>query len=206
MKGENARVVSIPFSSAPSGTSGFQIPVNVDEAIDITGFRFTITFDPGVLQAKAAVPGCEGWQVQYNTDSSGVIKVAGVDLTCQGLREGKHTLVNLVFDVIGNLDESTLISITESELVNRQGELIPSVAENGEFIVGTGDINGDGEIDISDVILCLRMVVGLEVGIEGEPEPVYPPYPDWLIRRADINRDGVTDIRDVILILRRAVE
>jgi len=53
-----------------------------------------------------------------------------------------------------------------------------------------GDIDGDGEVDISDVILCLRQAVGLD-----------PPQPDL----ADINEDGEVDISDVILILRIAV-
>jgi len=53
-----------------------------------------------------------------------------------------------------------------------------------------GDINGDNEIDISDVILCLRMAIGLD--------PVN-------VNLADMNNDGVVDISDVILILRKAV-
>jgi len=65
-----------------------------------------------------------------------------------------------------------------------------------------GDINADGEIDISDVILCLRMAIGLPVTLGGET--YNPPYPQWLIDIADINGGGV-DISDVILVLRKAV-
>jgi len=53
-----------------------------------------------------------------------------------------------------------------------------------------GDIDANGEIDISDVILCLRMAIGLD--------PVNPEI-------ADMNTDGVVDITDVILILRKAI-
>jgi len=53
-----------------------------------------------------------------------------------------------------------------------------------------GDINSDGVIDITDVILCLRQAVGLN-----------PPEPTL----ADINGDGEVNISDVILILRIAV-
>ena len=53
-----------------------------------------------------------------------------------------------------------------------------------------GDINGDGTIDISDVILCLRMAIGLD--------PVN-------LDLADMNNDGVIDISDVILVLRKAI-
>lgn len=54
----------------------------------------------------------------------------------------------------------------------------------------TGDINGDDTIDISDVILCLRMAIGID-----------PVNTDL----ADMNGDGVVDISDVILILRKAI-
>ncbi len=52
-----------------------------------------------------------------------------------------------------------------------------------------GDLNGDTEIDISDVILCLRQAIGLD------------PVNDL----ADMNDDGEVDISDVILILRKAI-
>ena len=53
-----------------------------------------------------------------------------------------------------------------------------------------GDINNDGIIDISDVITCLRISIGLDSGS---------------IDSADMNGDGVIDITDVILILRKAI-
>lgn len=52
-----------------------------------------------------------------------------------------------------------------------------------------GDINGDGNVDISDVILCLRIAIGLDP---------FDPI-------ADINGDEQVDISDVILVLRIAI-
>ncbi|MCS7179839.1 MAG: dockerin type I repeat-containing protein, partial [bacterium] len=52
-----------------------------------------------------------------------------------------------------------------------------------------GDINGDGEIDITDVILCLRMAIGLNP---------FDPI-------GDMNSDGEIDITDVIKVLRKAI-
>jgi len=74
--------------------------------------------------------------------------------------------------------------------------------------VEPGDINGDGNTDISDVILCLRISIGLPVTIGGEiysadDEP--DGYPAWLESRADINGQDGVNISDVILILRKAV-
>ncbi|HOL67774.1 MAG TPA: dockerin type I repeat-containing protein, partial [bacterium] len=49
-----------------------------------------------------------------------------------------------------------------------------------------GDINGDGELDIRDVVICLRIVLG---------------WNDF-DSRADLNGDGQVNIQDVILLLR----
>ncbi|MCX7704736.1 MAG: hypothetical protein N2115_00555 [bacterium] len=53
-----------------------------------------------------------------------------------------------------------------------------------------GDLNHDTQIDISDVILCLRMAIGLD--------PID-------IGLGDMNDDQQVDISDVILILRKAI-
>ena len=52
-----------------------------------------------------------------------------------------------------------------------------------------GDINNDGAIDISDVILILRMALQID--------PIQPC--------SDLNNDGIVDISDVILTLRMAL-
>ncbi|HDD64998.1 MAG TPA: hypothetical protein ENF61_02665 [Firmicutes bacterium] len=88
---------------------------------------------------------------------------------------------------------------TEASLILKDGETgdVDGVA-NGIIIdpggvalfYQKGDINRDWQIDISDVILCLRMCVGID--------PVD-------LSKADINSDGRVDISDVILTLRLAI-
>jgi hypothetical protein len=66
-----------------------------------------------------------------------------------------------------------------------------------------GDINDDGSTDISDVILALRMSIGLDVTIRGDIYTI--PYPAWLNEKADVNNDKTVNIQDVILILRLSI-
>ncbi|MCS7180357.1 MAG: VCBS repeat-containing protein, partial [bacterium] len=66
-----------------------------------------------------------------------------------------------------------------------------------------GDISTDGSIDISDVILCLRIAIGLPVVIRNVT--YNPPYPEWLIKRANFTDDNTIDISDVIKVLRKAI-
>ncbi|MDP8218401.1 MAG: dockerin type I repeat-containing protein [Candidatus Theseobacter exili] len=77
-----------------------------------------------------------------------------------------------------------------------------TIIKEGTFLLG--NINGDGTIDISDVVLCLRMAIGLSVTIQ--EETYNSPYPAWLIELADMNGVGGIDISDVILVLRKAID
>ncbi len=75
--------------------------------------------------------------------------------------------------------------------IDEEGNKTPWIETGLTFILtNSGDVNGDGETDISDVILCLRMAINLD-------------QPDASV--ADMNSDGVVDISDVILILRKAI-
>lgn len=77
------------------------------------------------------------------------------------------------------------------------GRILTLDNSQGEEILGDsvlrgniGDLDNSNSVDISDVILCLRMAIGLN-------------QPD--IQKADINNDGFVDISDVILILRISI-
>jgi len=52
-----------------------------------------------------------------------------------------------------------------------------------------GDLNGDGNYNIVDVLLCVQFVMGLADLEEDE------------LNRADVNYDGVIDVFDVLLIV-----
>ena len=67
-----------------------------------------------------------------------------------------------------------------------QTRQIRTVTELDAAINFMGNVNGDNVVDISDVILVLRIALGLDTSNEC----------------ADINGDGFVDISDVILTLR----
>lgn len=118
---------------------------------------------------------------------------------------GQPTYKWIVFDLSGNLVELPSFTLTYKIQIpsdadgtyNFSGYWNTGEEEEtgGDTLLEVsgfqkGDINEDGEIDISDVILCLRQAVGLD-----------PPTP----ATSDMNDDGEVDISDVILILRKAV-
>jgi len=71
----------------------------------------------------------------------------------------------------------------------------------GVFVYG--DINGSLKVDITDVILSLRMSIQLPLTIDGDD--FFSPYNADLVKRADINDDDEVNIQDVILTLRKSI-
>ncbi len=63
-----------------------------------------------------------------------------------------------------------------------------------------GDINQDGTVNIQDLLLCLRMSLGMPVTIG---ENVYQPPYMGLVMLADMNGSGGVNIMDVIMLLRQ---
>jgi len=66
-----------------------------------------------------------------------------------------------------------------------------------------GDINQDTSVDIQDVILALRMCLGLPAHITSRS--YLPPYPASAFYRADFNSDRSLDVCDVISIVRKVL-
>lgn len=58
----------------------------------------------------------------------------------------------------------------------------------------SADVNNDGQIDVSDVLLCVNIIIRLY-------EPYYPEF-----LRADYNADGAVNVLDVVGIVRKILE
>lgn len=205
-----AATVSIPDMEGGTGAT-VQVPVEVDDPSGIAGFQFTVTFSGDVLEPTGVSAGTltGEWMFFCNTDIPGQVAVAALDPNLQELGDTAGSLVKISFLVKGELEETTPFAFTDTFFYNALAEDISVAFQAGTFTVDVevGDVNGDESINISDVILCLRIAIGLSVTIGEETYSGSDPggYPDWLESRADMNGDGSVNISDVILILRKSI-
>ena len=199
-------VVSIPDMTGSPG-SIVKIPVEIDNASGICGFQLVISFDQNILEAIQAETGIltENWLIFYNTGITGQISISGLNTNLDELENVSGSLVTISFLVKGDIGQTTNINVSQALFYNSLAEKIPVSLRQGTFTIDVriGDINGDETIDISDVILCLRMAIKLPVTIGNQSYS--EPYPSWLKTRANINTDNEIDISDVILCLRKAI-
>ncbi|MCD6221880.1 hypothetical protein J7K25_06965, partial [bacterium] len=159
-----------------------EIPVITSNSKGLSGFQFIITFNPEFLDATevetSVVPGdlTSGWSIMPNTITPGQISIGGFDLSLSELDCGKGSIAIVKLKVIGDIPEEGIpLNIKEVILSDAEVNPLPVVAENGLLLPGIkGDLNKDGEVNIFDVILCLRQALELD-------EPTL---------QADMNDDG----------------
>jgi len=153
--------VTIQNTTNTPGVS-VEIPINIDDATNVAGYQFTITYNPDVLQATGILPGTltVGWYLTPNINNSGKIILVGLDDTNQGISGGSGSLSILKFDVIGNVGATSNFDFTECKLKTPEANDIPSVPNNGSFTVKGFTISGKislqgGSGDVTDVNLSL---------------------------------------------------
>jgi hypothetical protein len=100
--------------------------------------------------------------------------------TFTGINGHQYAFYSRARDNVGNIEDAPAAA-----------DAVTTIQATSQYL---GDINKDGQIDISDVILELRIALCLDYCNE--------PLPPC----SDINGDGSVDISDVILTLRMALE
>ena len=184
--GDRSDTVSLLPMSVPSPNIGQQLNLSlkITNGESVAGYQATVQFDDTALRyvesrnsnylsdgAFFVTPILEGNLVKLNAAS-----IAGES-------KGNGTLATLTFEVIA-VKASTL-TLSDVLLSNSTGETFAPQVENAEITEPTkltGDVNGDGTVNIADLVL-----VASNLGQTGS-------------NPADVNSDGVVNIADLVLV------
>ncbi|MDP8218400.1 MAG: dockerin type I repeat-containing protein, partial [Candidatus Theseobacter exili] len=158
-------------------------------SVQINGLDIDIGDEVGAFDPTGV---CCGSYVVDKAGLYGFIAVYGDDSTSPGIDEGAESGDTITFKIWDASEQTENIAITLGPTDPIwESMALPKIVNLGVGeIVESGDINNDKKVDISDVILCLRMAISLDT---------------VNLSTADMNNDGVVDISDVILVLRKAV-
>ena len=192
----NQQVVAGPFNIDGTDYAGYvEVTINgttIPSLTDLTGTFFALRnseLNKGSLtvniEPQAAINAGAKWSVD-----GGATWYSGGDTV--ELVVGSYTVTYKQVGDDWSIPADAPVDIT------KDGQ----VSLTGTYVL-LGDINGDGSVDILDVMLALRMTVELPVEIDGQTWEV--AYPEWLILRADYDESGDVNISDVMLILRRSI-
>lgn len=194
--------VTVPVNFEPSGNSVCAIAFSIDYDQNLLALNPADNDHNGIPDAvKSYVPSGFVVSVGFNpsdTDSELDISIFDMSLPFNEITAG--TLFTIDFTT-GFPSQSTEAAVNFSEqpsvsFGSTGGQSIPGGGSDGSVYIEVseltwlGDVNSDDSIDISDVILVLRIALGLDL-----PKLC-----------SDINNDGKVDISDVILTLRLALK
>ena len=183
-------LVSVTFEQTSHLAVGERINVNIQIANsqNVAGYELTVGFDPTALRY------IEGANADYlpagtfavspivsnNTIYIAATSVSGVAAAHNG------TLATLTFEVAAAKDSAlTLMSVILSDSA---GMPLAVTTRNGYLratrLPSTGDIDGDGKVNILDLTLVARSL-----------SVVPPANPN-----VDVNKDGIVNISDLVLV------
>ena len=179
-------VLSISPSPVISPAVGERLTLNlkITAGEAVAGYQFIVRFDPTALRyvesgnGEYLPTGAFFVQPVVNRDR---VELAATALA--GVSKGDGTLATLTFEVL-TVKASTL-TLSETLFADDQGNTSLPRVEGGEITEPPklkGDVNGDGVVNIQDLVL-----VASSFGKTGQDS-------------ADINGDGVVNIADLVLV------
>ena len=179
-------LLSISPSPVISPAVGEQLTLNlkITAGEAVAGYQFIVRFDPTALRyvesgnGEYLPTGAFFVQPVVNRDR---VELAATALA--GVSNGDGTLATITFEVMA-VKASTL-TLSETLFADDQGNTSLPRVEGGEITEPPklkGDVNGDGVVNIQDLVL-----VASSFGKTGQ-------------NSADINADGVVNIADLVLV------
>ncbi len=191
---QTGRYLTIPDAMALPGQT-VHLLVNLSDIGSVAGFEAHVNFDRGLLTATDvavtdAIPGSP--IVVINTDNdAGTIAVVVAGL--QEASSGSVTLLDITFTVAAAIGCATTNIGISVDLVDGSANTIGTTLNDSGTVnirLGyLGDMNQNGEPNVADVIIILRIIVGLE---EDSPQ-------------ADCDEDGQTGLVDAVMMIRCVV-
>lgn len=193
-----ARQITIGSKNISKGQC-VEVPINIDNSTDVSGFEFYVTYNPNVLELSCndnVTTGSltDGWYIDSYSSKAGEIHIMTTSNSLTHLNGSSGSLAKIKFKAIGDIwDNSTVaVDTTKINLITNEDakpinfNVTPGVVK----ITASGDLNGDGTVNILDVMKALQIALGITT--EGS-------------ENADMNDDGTVNILDVILILQKAL-
>ena len=179
-------VMSLSPSPITSPAVGEQLTLNLNIAAGkvVAGYQFTLQFDPTALRY---VESSNGDYLPTGTFFvPPILKGNRVELaasTLSGVSNGDGTLATVTFEVL--VVKASPLTLSEPLLSDNQGNTFRPRVEGAEVTEPPkpkADVNGDGIVNIQDLVL-----VASSFGKTGQ-------------NAADVNADGVVNIADLVLV------
>ena len=178
-----------------SGSPGsiINVPFYIESSETVAGIQFTLADDPNLLTLEMIGDNTddECWTINSNDFEGAAIYIA-FSLTGCTLEPGDYLFDQLYFRISDDAASGTEIGLffTETIVAGPQGNEIFSEGSGTVVTVGAqGDINGDGAINVLDVVSLVNFILFVDDPTDSE---------FWA---GDLNQDNNLNVLDVVLMV-----
>ena len=192
---ESETILAVQDSYGAPGSTG-NVSVNLENAEDIAGAQFTLTDVPDNLTATAVntTSRTSGFTADFNENDTGALTVILYSPDGNLVQPGDGPIVEISYNISSEAmpGENSQLQLSQVLLSDSDGVSIPVVPQNGNFYFNAskGDVNGDGVVDILDLIRAINIILGIL------PEPT-----EHELYAADFNSDENVDVLDIVQIV-----
>ena len=185
-----------------SAGSQINLSIRMKNAVSIRGFQFDLYLPDGVTVVKSAkgkivgslsdgrLPEDDEHTLTLSEQSDGAIRFLCGSLYDETFTGNDGEIATLSVKIAENMADGNYaiilkdIKMTETDINNYyQTEQVKSTLTITSYT--SGDINGDGKVDVSDYIGIANHIMG------STPE-------GFVVKAADVNEDGIVDVSDYI--------
>ncbi|HIF28097.1 MAG TPA: T9SS type A sorting domain-containing protein, partial [Candidatus Marinimicrobia bacterium] len=185
---EDPDVYIIAGDAMVSGGMAY-VSLSYESTQEVAGIQFTISDEPDVATAVAFDADDDVFMASSN-DAGG--DVTGVFFSISGAAlpatDETTQFAVLTYELSAELGAGDVVELHFTDVVcsSTAGTSIPAMGVDGSISSGSmpGDVNGDGSINVQDIILVVNLI--LDGGFSAA---------------ADVNGDGSINVQDIILIV-----
>ena len=184
-------------NSSAIPNSEISIPLYIGSNEPIAGLQFEIHSplnsggNGGFINPSSIESIFDCFNTEFNVIDNTLIVIM-FSLEACVIPNGENHIANINYYIPESVDLGQNIPLEFGNTIvsDQFGNEIPSAGESGSILVGmAGDINGDGQVNVSDIVLAVSFAISSQTPT---------PYQLWA---GDVNDDGMVNVLDIVTIV-----
>ena len=180
---------------APNGNVTIKVEALNVSSPGLAAANISLFYDHSVIQPTSCTLD-SAFTGTCNTNINGEVQF---NLLSTSGKQGDFDLVEMVFEAVGQADESRVLDINPSVFIHPNGSTISVTDQDGSVTIGQtlGDVSCDNQVTVVDALFILQY----DVGIRGVDNSCPLADNTLLLANCDVNADNTCNSVDALFVL-----